>query len=162
MRRAKQKIKTEKAVFGAGCFWHVEASFRKVHGVINTAVGYMGGHTKNPSYGDVCTDKTGHLEVCLFEFDPKRISYNELLEVFWGIHDPAQLNRQGLDIGSQYQSIIFYYGETQKRLAIESKKKKQKKYKQPIVTRIVKAGEFYKAEGYHQRYLEKKKLAGCG
>jgi peptide-methionine (S)-S-oxide reductase len=158
----KEKIKTEKAVFGAGCFWHVEAAFRKVEGVINATVGYMGGNLKNPSYEDVCSHKTGHAEVCLVEFDPEKVSYKELLDAFWKIHNPTQLNRQGLDIGDQYRSVIFYFNEKQRRLALSSKEEKQKRYKQVIVTQIVPAKTFYRAEEYHQRYFEKNKMIGCG
>ena len=147
----------EKATFGAGCFWGVEAAFRKIKGVISTAVGYMGGTLKNPSYEDVCTDKTGHVEVVQIEFDPSVISYEDLLEVFWNIHDPTQLNRQGPDIGTQYKSVIFYHDEKQKKKAEESKIKQEKikKYSKHIVTEILKVKTFNKAEEYHQQYLEK-------
>ncbi len=151
-----------KAAFGAGCFWHVEESFRKVKGVANTTVGYMGGNVKNPSYKDVCSHKTGHAEVCLVEYDPEKVSYNELLEVFWKTHNPTQLNRQGPDIGDQYRSVIFYYDEKQNKIALESKEKEQKKYKDTIVTQVIPAKTFNKAEEYHQRYLEKNKISGCG
>lgn len=154
-------MKTEKAVFGAGCFWHVEEEFRKVEGVVKTTVGYMGGSLKNPSYEDVCTGKTGHVEVCLIEFNPEIVSYEKLLKVFWKIHDPTLLNRQGPDIGTQYRSVVFYYNEDQKKMAEESKKKEQKKYNKKIVTQIEKAGEFYKAKEYHQKYLLKKGLKSC-
>jgi peptide-methionine (S)-S-oxide reductase len=157
----KGKMKIEKAVFGAGCFWHVESSFRKIKGVIITTVGYMGGHTRNPSYEDVCTDKTGHAEVCLVEYNPEEVSYYELLAVFWKIHNPTQKNRQGPDFGSQYRSVIFYFNEKQKKEALESKKKEQKRYKEEIVTQVVAAKTFYEAEGYHQRYFEKHKIFGC-
>ena len=155
--------KINKAVFGAGCFWGVEESFRKLKGVKSTIVGYMGGKMKNPTYEDVCKDKTGHAEVVLVEYNPEEISYDKLLDIFWKIHDPTQLNRQGLDIGTQYRSIIFYYNEEQKKKAMESKKKqeKSKKYKSKIVTEIVKASEFYKAEDYHQKYLMKRGLNVC-
>lgn len=148
-----------KATFGAGCFWHVEEEFRKLKGVLNTAVGYMGGTMKNPSYEDVCIDKTGHAEVVQIEFNPEKISYNDLLDVFWKIHDPTQLNKQGPDIGTQYRSVIFYHNQEQKKLAIASKEKQSKK--DEIVTEITKAGKFYKAEEYHQRYLEKQGLKSC-
>jgi peptide-methionine (S)-S-oxide reductase len=157
----KEKVKTEKAVFGAGCFWHVEEAFRKVKGVTNTTVGYMGGSLKNPSYEDVCSHKTGHAEVCLAEYDSEQVLYNELLDIFWKIHNPTQLNRQGLDIGDQYRSIIFYYNEKQKKIALESKEKEQKKHKNLIVTQIVPAKTFYKAEEYHQQYFKKHKILGC-
>jgi len=157
----KVKMKIDKAVFGAGCFWHVEEAFNKVKGVANTTVGYMGGSLKNPTYEDVCSHKTGHAEVCLVEYDSEQVSYNELLEIFWKIHNPTQLNRQGLDIGDQYRSVIFYYNERQKKLAFESKKKEQKRYKEKIVTQIVAAKTFYKAEDYHQQYFKKHKIFGC-
>ena len=144
----------EIATFGAGCFWGVEAAYQKINGVIKTIVGYMGGTTKNPSYEDVCTDKTGHAEVVQVQFDNKIVKYEELLDVFWKIHDPTQLNRQGFDIGTQYRSVIFYHNEKQKILA-EKSKNKQEKSKKQIVTEIVPAKEFYKAEEYHQNYLKK-------
>ncbi|MBI2667898.1 peptide-methionine (S)-S-oxide reductase MsrA [Candidatus Woesearchaeota archaeon] len=155
--------KIEKAAFGAGCFWGVEEEFRKLKRVISTTVGYMGGNMKNPSYEDVCTNKTGHVEVVMLEYNPKNISYSELLETFWKIHDPTQLNRQGFDIGAQYKSIIFYYTNEQKEEAMKSKEilEKSKKFKSKIVTEIVKASEFYKAEEYHQKYLMKKGLNVC-
>ena len=153
----------EKAPFGAGCFWGVEEVFRKIKGVEKTTVGYMGGTLKNPTYEDVCTDKTGHAEVIQVEYDPKKVSYENLLEIFWGIHNPTQLNRQGPDYGTQYRSVIFYHDEKQKKIAEASKDKlgKSKKYSKPIATEITRAGEFYKAEEYHQRYLQKKGLASC-
>lgn len=153
----------EKATFGAGCFWHVEAAFQNVKGVISTTVGYMGGNLKNPTYEDVCTDKTGHAEVLQIIYDPKIIAYEQLLKIFWSIHDPTQLNRQGLDIGTQYRSVIFYYSKQQKEIAEKSKKKLQEtqKYTRPIVTEIIEAKEFYKAEEYHQKYLEKSGLKNC-
>lgn len=147
--------------FGAGCFWHVEEDFRKVKGVIKTTVGYMGGKFKNPTYENVCSDNTGHAEVCQVEFDPKIISYERLLNIFWKMHNPTQLNRQGFDIGNQYRSVIFYYNEKQKKLALKSKEKEQKKYDLEIVTKIVPAMTFYKAEGYHQKYLMKRNLKIC-
>jgi len=157
------KNKTEKATFGAGCFWHVESAFRKVKGVLNTTAGYMGGTLKNPTYEEVCTDKTGHAEVVQVEFDPKQVSYEQLLDVFWKIHDPTSLNRQGPDTGTQYRSAIFYHNEEQKTAAIKSKEKLEKsgKYKKPIVTEILPSKEFYKAEEYHQKYLEKRGLKVC-
>ena len=155
---------TEKATFGAGCFWGVEASFREVDGVVETAVGFMGGKTKNPSYKDVCRKDTGHAEVCRVEFDPKRISYESLLEAFWKMHDPTQVNMQGPDVGEQYRSVIFWHDEKQKNAAVKMKGELQKtdRYEgRKIATAIEKAGEFYKAEEYHQRYLEKQGLANC-
>jgi peptide-methionine (S)-S-oxide reductase len=153
----------EKATFGAGCFWGVEAAFRKIKGVISTAVGYMGGSLENPTYKQVCTDKTGHAEVVQVEFDPEMVSYNELLNVFWKIHNPTQLNRQGPDFGTQYRSVIFFHNDEQKKLAIASKEQLQRsgKYKSEIVTEITPAPIFYRAEEYHQRYHEKHGIDSC-
>ena len=153
----------QKATFGAGCFWHVEEAFRKVKGVTSTTVGYMGGTLKNPTYEDVCSDKTGHAEVVQVEYDPSKISYGKILGVFWSIHEPTTLNRQGPDVGTQYRSVIFYHNEEQKKLALKSKESLEKsgKYKNNIVTEIRPASEFYRAEEYHQRYLEKKGLSRC-
>jgi len=151
----------EVATFGAGCFWGVEASYQNVKGVISTSVGHMGGNLKNPTYEDVCTDKTGHVEVVQIVFDPSKISYEELLEIFWNIHDPTQLNQQGPDIGTQYRSVIFYHNENQKKTAENSKKKQQSKKYRTIVTEITKASEFYKAEEYHQSYLKKQGKISC-
>ena len=147
----------EKATFGAGCFWGVQKEFNKIKGITNTTVGYMGGNLKNPTYKDVCTNKTGHVEVVEIEFDPKIVNYEKLLELFWKIHDPTQLNRQGPDVGTQYKSVIFYHNEEQKFLAEKSKDKLEKsnKFKKPIVTEIKPSEIFYKAEEYHQNYLEK-------
>jgi len=147
----------EIATFGAGCFWGVEAAFMKVKGVISTSVGYMGGDFENPTYEDVCSNKTGHAEVVHVEFDPSVISYEQLLEIFWNVHNPTQIDMQGPDIGTQYRSVIFYQNEDQKIKAEESKSKLEKsnKYSKPIVTEITKAKTFYKAEEYHQKYLEK-------
>lgn len=151
------------ATFGAGCFWGVEAEFRQVKGVIDTAVGYMGGTLKNPSYQDVCTDLTGHAEVVQVQYDPEQVSYEDLLRVFWENHDPTTRNRQGPDVGSQYRSVIFYYSPEQEATACKSKEELDRSghYKRPIVTEIVPAPEFWPAEGYHQRYLEKRGLAHC-
>ncbi|MBI2558494.1 peptide-methionine (S)-S-oxide reductase MsrA [Candidatus Woesearchaeota archaeon] len=151
-------MKTEKATFAAGCFWGVEDAFRKVKGVVDAKVGYTGGKTKNPTYEMVCTDATGHAEAVDVEYDPSKVSYDELLDVFWSIHDPTQLNRQGPDVGTQYRSTIFYHNEKQKRAAIASKEKLEKsgKYKKPIMTQMVPVSDFYKAEEYHQKYFEKK------
>jgi peptide-methionine (S)-S-oxide reductase len=153
----------EKATFGAGCFWHVEEAFRQLKGVLSTTVGYSGGTTKNPTYEDVCTDKTGHAEVVEITFDPQKISYNELLKVFWDIHDPTTKNRQGPDVGTQYRSVIFYHSSEQKAMAERSKKdlEQSKKYRKKIVTEITEAPTFYPAEEYHQHYLEKHGLAAC-
>lgn len=158
---AKHSIKM--ATFAAGCFWGVEHEFSKVDGVINTTTGYTGGHFKSPSYEDVCTGKTGHAEAVQVEYDPKKISYEDLLDVFWRIHDPTQLNRQGFDIGTQYRSTIFYHNGEQNKAAIASKEKLEKsgKYKKLIVTEIVPASIFYEAEEYHQKYWLKNKNYVC-
>lgn len=155
----KGENKLEKATFGAGCFWHVEEAFSKVKGVVDTAVGFAGGTVPEPSYERVCRGDTGHAEVVHIKYDPKVITYQELLDVFWSIHDPTQLNRQGPDVGEQYRSIIFYYNEKQKSTALKSKEKLEKsgKYKKPIVTQIIPATKFFRAEEYHQRYFEKQK-----
>ena len=153
---------TERAVFGAGCFWEVEAEFRKIKGVVSTAVGYSGGRFKNPAYENVCTGQTGHAEVVEVEYDPSQVTYDQLLEVFWSIHDPTTPNRQGPDIGTQYRSAIFYRTAEQKAAAEASKERLQKggRYKRPIVTEIAPASEFYRAEEYHQQYFEKRGGAG--
>jgi peptide-methionine (S)-S-oxide reductase len=147
----------EKATFAAGCFWGVEASFRKVKGVVSTTVGYTGGHTKNPTYKEVCTDQTGHAEAVLVEYDPSQISYEDLLNVFWEIHDPTQLNRQGPDSGRQYRSAIFFHSPEQQATATASKERLETSgsYKRPIVTEITPASEFWRAEDYHQQYFQK-------
>ena len=150
---------TEKAIFGAGCFWGVEAEFRKVEGVVEVTSGYSGGHTGNPAYGDVCSGATGHAEVIEVEYDPSKVSYEELLELFWKEHDPTQLNRQGPDVGTQYRSVIFFVTPEQETAAHASKEKAQERFRKPIVTEIRPASEFYRAEEYHQRYFEKNRLA---
>ncbi len=149
----------EIATFGAGCFWGVEATFRKVKGVISTRVGYTGGHFENPTYEDVCSHKTGHAEAVEIIYDPSIISYEELLERFWKIHDPTTLNRQSWDVGTQYRSAIFYHNDEQKAEALASKEEMEKSgiYKKKIVTQIVPATKFYEAEEYHQQYNEKNK-----
>lgn len=154
---------TEKATFGAGCFWGVEATFRQLPGVTATAVGYEGGHTLNPTYRDVCSHGTGHAEVVQIEFDPAEISYERLLTVFWENHDPTTLNRQGPDVGDQYRSAIFYHSPEQKATAEKSKAEwnASGKFRRPIVTDIVPTETFYLAEDYHQQYLEKRGLATC-
>ncbi len=153
----------EKATFAAGCFWGIESAFCQVEGVISTTVGYSGGHTKNPTYEEVCTDKTGHAESVLIEFNPELITYEKLLELFWSIHDPTTLNRQGPDIGSQYRSIVFYHSEEQKNMAINTKDKleKSKRFSRKIVTEIIPSTVFYKAEEYHQKYFQKHGLVKC-
>lgn len=153
----------EKATFGAGCFWGVEAAFRQIRGVISTAVGYMGGKLNDPTYEDVCTDRTGHAEVVQVEFDPAQVTYGDLLRVFWENHDPTTLNRQGPDVGTQYRSVIFFHTPEQQAEAQTSKEALAKSgaYRKPIVTEIKPAQEFWRAEEYHQQYLEKRGLASC-
>jgi len=154
-------VKIEKATFGAGCFWGIEEKFSKTKGIISTKVGFMGGKLKNPSYKQVCTGKTGHIEVTEVNYNSKKISYEKLLDIFWSIHNPFSKNRQGLNLRTQYNSIIFYHNEKQKNLALKSKEKIQKKYKDKIIiTQIRKSSSFYKAEEYHQKYFEKNKIAG--
>jgi len=153
----------EKATFGAGCFWGVEATFRAIKGVTNTTVGYTGGTTKNPTYEDVCSHTTGHAEVVQVEFDPGIVTYKQLLDVFWSNHNPTTLNRQGPDIGDQYRSVVFYHTLEQRTAAEEAKETLDKsgRFKKPIVTLIEPAPTFYPAEEYHQRYLEKRGLSHC-
>ena len=153
----------EKATFGAGCFWGVEFTFRQVKGVTSTAVGYMGGTLEHPTYQDVCTDRTGHAEVVQVEFDPAVVSYDQLLQTFWKSHNPTTPNQQGPDVGTQYRSVIFFHSAEQEKAAKASLEKleKDKVFRRPIVTEIVPAQEFWRAEEYHQRYLEKRGLAHC-
>jgi peptide-methionine (S)-S-oxide reductase len=154
----------EKATFAAGCFWGVEASFREVEGVIDTAVGYTGGKKDHPTYEEVCSGTTGHTEAVQVKFDPSRVSYEKLLSVFWSIHDPTQVNRQGPDIGTNYRSAIFYHTPAQKAAAEASKEalKRSGKYgTRPIATEIVPASTFWRAEEYHQHYFEKHGFRGC-
>jgi len=153
----------EKATFAAGCFWGVEAAFRQLPGVLSTEVGYSGGRTKNPTYRDVCSDQTGHAEAVRIEFDPARVSYDDLLNIFWESHDPTTLNRQGPDVGTQYRSAIFFHSPEQEAAARASKERLEKSGRctRPIVTEIAPASEFYRAEEYHQQYLEKRGLAHC-
>ena len=152
-----------KATFAAGCFWGVEDAFRKLKGVVSTSVGYTGGHMENPSYEDVCTGLTGHSEAVEIIYDPSRVSYDELLDLFWSIHDPTTLNRQGPDIGSQYRSAIYYHNHEQERAARLSKEKLQNsgRFLNDIVTEITAASTFYKAEDYHQQYFEKTGRKSC-
>ena len=145
----------EMATFAAGCFWGAEAAFEKETGVEKTTVGYIGGETKNPTYEEVCTDKTGHAEAVQIVYDPEKTSFKKLLEKFWMIHDPTQKNRQGADIGTQYRSIIFYHTEEQKKIAEISKSQKEKDIGTKIQTEIIPATDFYPAEEYHQKYLTK-------
>jgi peptide-methionine (S)-S-oxide reductase len=152
-----------KATFAAGCFWGVEEAFRNVKGVTSTTVGYTGGTTKNPSYEDVCTGKTGHAEAVEVAFDPAQVPYADLLAVFWKSHDPTTLNRQGPDVGAQYRSAIFFHDSDQETAARGSKEALQKAgvFKRPIVTEITAASEFYRAEDYHQQYFEKRGMKSC-
>ncbi|HLQ52218.1 MAG TPA: peptide-methionine (S)-S-oxide reductase MsrA [Terriglobales bacterium] len=153
----------EKATFGAGCFWGVEEAFRKIKGVKDTAVGYTGGSLENPTYKDVCSNETGHAEAVEVTFDPAEVSYDELLDVFWSNHNPTTLNRQGPDWGTQYRSAIFFHSPEQEAAARASKEKLEKsgRYNRRIVTQIVPASIFYRAEEYHQRYLEKRGVSSC-
>jgi peptide-methionine (S)-S-oxide reductase len=151
----------KKATFGAGCFWGVEGAFRQVEGVTRTRVGYSGGTLENPSYEDVCSHGTGHAEVVEVTYDPSRVTYEELLDVFWGKHDPTQLNRQGWDVGDQYRSAIFFHDEDQREAATRAKAHEQARWPAPIVTEIEPAQTFYEAEDYHQQYLEKQGRSSC-
>lgn len=154
-------MERRKATFGAGCFWQVEAEFRRTPGVTGTTVGYAGGSLESPTYRDVCTDRTGHAEVVQVEFDPDAVSYQQLLDIFWHAHDPTQLNRQGPDVGTQYRSVIFFHDPEQEAAATESKEEQQRNTTKGIATQIAPAGTFWAAEDYHQRYLEKRGLASC-
>ena len=153
----------EKATFGAGCFWGVEEAFRQMPGVVETAVGYEGGTQENPTYKEVCTDRTGHAEVVEVTFDPAKVSYDDLLNVFWANHDPTQLNRQGPDFGTQYRTVVFYHSPEQQQQAESSKQKLEQsgRFRKPVVTQIVPAQTFYRAEDYHQQYLAKRGLSHC-
>jgi peptide-methionine (S)-S-oxide reductase len=154
---------TELATFGAGCFWGVEAAFHRVPGVIEVFSGYSGGRSENPSYRDVCTDTTGHAEVVQVTYDPAKVSYEQLLDVFWKIHDPTQVNRQGPDFGTQYRTAIFFHTPEQEAAARKSKQALETSggLHRPIATEISPAGPFWKAEEYHQRYLEKRGASSC-
>jgi peptide-methionine (S)-S-oxide reductase len=154
-------VSTEKATFGAGCFWGVESTFRDIPGVIDSAVGYEGGTMVNPHYEDVCTDKTGHAEVVELTFDPAKVSYEKLVEAFFGLHNPTTLNRQGPDVGNQYRSVIFFHSPEQERVAREVLQRSQPRFQKPIVTQVEPAQTFYKAEDYHQQYLAKRGLKHC-
>ena len=153
-----------RATFAAGCFWGVEATYRQVEGVLSTAVGYTGGTLENPTYRAVCSDTTGHAEAVDVEYDPSRVTYEQLLNIFWENHDPTTLNRQGPDFGSQYRSAIFYHDAVQESAARQSRERLNAsgRYPRPIVTEITPASTFYRAEEYHQQYLEKRGLAHCG
>ena len=156
-------IHRELATFAAGCFWGVQAKFDQVPGVIATTVGYTGGHTKNPTYKEVCSDTTGHAEAVLVEFNPDKVTFGQLLDTFWNMHDPTTPNRQGPDIGSQYRSAIFHHSETQQKVALESKQKLEEsgRYRRPIVTEIAAASDFWPAEDFHQKYYEKHGISAC-
>jgi peptide-methionine (S)-S-oxide reductase len=153
----------EIATFGAGCFWGVEAAFQRVPGVTETAVGYSGGRTENPTYEDVCTDETGHVEVVQVTFDPAKVSFEQLLDVFWKIHDPTQVNRQGPDFGTQYRTAVFFHSPEQEAAVKKSlgTLESSGRFKRPIATEITPAGKFYRAEEYHQKYLQKRGAASC-
>lgn len=153
-----------KAAFGAGCFWGVESALRQVKGVTDAAVGYMGGTLAHPTYEDVCTDRTGHAEVVQLDYDPRQISYEELLRVFFDMHDPTTLNRQGPDYGKQYRSVIFFSDADQEKTARKVKEELDRagRFPRKIVTQIVPSTEFWRAEEYHQRYFEKRGIAACG
>jgi peptide-methionine (S)-S-oxide reductase len=151
----------KKATFGAGCFWGVEAAFRQLDGVMKTEVGYEGGTLDRPTYEDVCSHTTGHAEVVEVTYDPERISYEELLDVFWRKHDPTQLNRQGWDVGDQYRSVVFVHDEEQRAAAEDSKEREQANWRRPIVTVVEPAQTFWPAEDYHQQYLEKRGRSSC-
>ncbi len=156
-------MKRETATFGAGCFWGVEHSFRKIEGVVETQVGYTGGHQADPDYRTVCGGRTGHAEAVEVIFDPDKVSYEELLEAFFEMHDPTQLNRQGPDVGDQYRSAVFYHDPSQQQKANEFKEKLNQsgRYSRPVVTAILEAAPFFRAEEYHQRYIEKKGIEAC-
>ena len=158
-----KKTMTELATFAAGCFWGVEVKFRAIPGVVDAEVGYSNGHTENPTYKDVCTDETGHAEVVQVTFDPEKVGYKTLVEAFWQMHDPTQVNRQGPDFGKQYRTAIFAHSPEQEEIAKQSKAglDASQKFSRPIATEITPAGKFYRAEEYHQRYLEKRGMANC-
>jgi peptide-methionine (S)-S-oxide reductase len=150
---------TQTATFAAGCFWGIEAAFRQVPGVLDAIVGYTGGHTSNPSYEQVCSDRTGHAEAIEVTFDPDITTYDKLLDLFWTMHDPTQVNRQGPDVGSQYRSAIFFHSPEQQMQAVASRERAQASQPRPIATEIAAAGPFYRAEDYHQRYFERHNIA---
>ena len=154
-------MRERKATFGAGCFWGVEAAFRQLEGVTRTAVGYQGGALDHPTYEDVCSHTTGHAEVVDVTYDPERVSYEQLLDVFWAKHDPTQLNRQGWDVGDQYRSVVFVHHEEQRTATEASKQREQANRRRPIVTVVEPAQRFWPAEDYHQQYLEKRGRATC-
>ena len=153
----------ETAIFGAGCFWGVEEALRRIEGVVDATVGYAGGHTESPTYREVCSGRTGHAEVVQVTFDPARVSYRDLLDAFWSLHDPTQVNRQGPDVGSQYRSLILVNSPEQEAAARESKAalEASRRFPRPVATAIEPAGPFWPAEEYHQRYLEKRGIWSC-
>jgi len=163
MEKDEMVEKAKIATFGAGCFWGVEAAYRQIPGVLSTRVGYLGGTMQNPTYRDVCSGRTGHAEVVEVSYDPARLTYDDLLTVFWENHDPTTLNRQGPDVGEQYRSAIFCHDDEQKAAAEASKQERERsaRYRRPIVTEITPATTFYEAEDYHQQYLEKRGQASC-
>jgi peptide-methionine (S)-S-oxide reductase len=152
---------TETATFAAGCFWGVEVDFRNTPGVTDVQVGYAGGHTESPTYQEVCSGSTGHAEAVEVTFDPSEVSYADLVDTFWGVHDPTQVNRQGPDVGTQYRSAIFTHSPAQAEAAVESKARAQLRFPRPIATEIVDASTFWPAEEYHQQYLVKNGRASC-
>jgi methionine-S-sulfoxide reductase len=154
-------MKTQKALFAAGCFWGVQFYFDQVPGVVKTTAGYTGGHTEDPTYEEVCTHTTGHAEAVLVEFDPEQVGYDILLKQFFHMHDPTQLNRQGPDVGDSYRTAIFYFDDDQKRAAETAKRRAQANFQEAIVTEIVPAAQFYEAEGYHQKYAERTGRGMC-
>jgi peptide-methionine (S)-S-oxide reductase len=154
------QTKTEKATFGAGCFWQVEEAFRELPGVIDTAVGYEGGHVDDPTYEQVCTGATGHTEVVQVEFDPERTSFDELIAKYFTVHDPTQMNRQGPDVGFQYRSVVFAHSDEQSEVARRAIERVQESYRDPVVTTIEPAAPFWRAEEYHQCYLQKRQERG--
>jgi peptide-methionine (S)-S-oxide reductase len=156
MSETQPPSNTEKATFGAGCFWQVEDEFHRLDGVIDTAVGYEGGHVDNPTYEQVCAGNTGHTEVAQIEFDPERISFEELLYKYFDIHDPTQMNRQGPDVGYQYRSVVFAQDDEQEKIARDVIERVQKRFRDPVVTEIEPAAPFWRAEEYHQCYLQKR------
>ena len=152
---------TDTATFGAGCFWGVEVEFRNTPGVTDAAAGYMGGDRDHPTYEDVCSDRTGHAEVVQLEFDPDQVSYEQLVERFFELHDPTQLNRQGPDVGSQYRSVVFFHDPEQQRVAEAVRERVGERFSRPVVTQVEPASSFWRAEEYHQQYLVKRGLASC-
>ncbi|MAV37691.1 MAG: peptide-methionine (S)-S-oxide reductase [Planctomycetaceae bacterium] len=151
----------EKATFAAGCFWGVEHAFQQIPGVQSTAVGYTAGDLENPTYEQVCTDRTGHAEAVQIEYDPGQVSYDQLLDAFWQCHDPTQKNRQGPDVGTQYRTAVYYHSPQQQTTALASKESCQERYDRPIATEVAPAVVFWMAEDYHQQYLEKRGQASC-